>query len=145
VYVGDGGAGGPFAHYPGNPGTMEAAAGSVHSASSDVEAVGASVSRAAASGATEVDGLLLAPLQAAPLPVQRQTTDLTRAAVVVAGAVTAFSFDVTDFNTRVDRLNERWAAAASDGFGVDEPSLAPDATPQERRTAGTEHDQAVGG
>ncbi len=138
-----GGGGGLFAHYPATPGAIESGGDALTTRARGLDAFGRGLRTAYAPAEAAVDGLLLEPVAAAPRPVQRQSTELARAALVAGGAVIAFGNDVTDFDQGVDRLNQRWRQAAASDFGVAAPSLPPGASRGERDDAATEHAGAV--
>lgn len=126
---------GLFAHYPATPGSLEAAGDDLDRRAEGLSAFGRGLRRATAPADANVSGILLAPVRAAPLPVQRQATSLARAALVAAGAVTVFGHDVTDFNTTIDGLNRRWDAGVATDFGVDKKDLPPGASQREQDQA----------
>ena len=88
-------------------------------------------------------GQLVAPLTAALDPVRMRAARLARTAVVGAGAVTLFAGEVEQFDHGVDALNQRWAEAVANDFGVSSPTVAADASADEAQQARTDHAAAV--
>lgn len=109
---------GLFERYPATPESIWSTADATTTAGQTCGTVGADVQSGGQQATTSVSGDVLPPLQAAPTPVVATADDLERCAIVATGCLNQWGTYVETYNTGIDDLNRRWAAAAANDFGV---------------------------
>lgn len=137
------GTGGPFARFPATPASITASGAELTESSTRVDGVGDQVTASARPAQAAVSGDLVAPVSAAPEPVVALAGRLAGAGLLAGGAVTAFGHDVAEFDTGVDRLNQRWATGVAGDFGVGAADVPADATAGEADRIETDRSDAV--
>jgi hypothetical protein len=112
---------GPFAHYTASPSAIYAQADAITRPTGGLTTLKGDVRASHARAWSSVTGDLAGPLGTAPRPVDENTTRVMRMALVSGGCVRLWGNAVTNFNRDVDGLNNEYATAAADSFGVTKP------------------------
>jgi hypothetical protein len=112
---------GPFAHYTASPSAIYAQADAITRPTGSLTTLKGDVRASHARAWSSVTGDLAGPLGTAPRPVDENTTRVMRMALVSGGCVRLWGNAVTNFNRDVDGLNNEYATAAADSFGVTKP------------------------
>jgi hypothetical protein len=132
---------GPFPYYDVPPDTVEASADDISSTGGRVESTAGGMDAAHSTARASVQGVLAGPMAAAPEPVRANMTQVMQAALFGGGSVRLFGSAIRTFNGGVTRLNEEYAAAATNDFGV--AAATTRGTPAELLTASAKHNDAV--
>lgn len=146
VTTADGGGGGaapafPLPHDEADPDTITAASDRAGHQFDPLATVQGELENRARAANQDVTGVLVVPLATSTTPQQRAAGDLALAALAASGTMAAYAEAVRTYNGVVDGLNEEYATAKGDGFGVaSDAGHAEGNTPEQDRTA---HDSAV--
>ena len=110
---------GLFEHYSATPGSIYAASDQAATAGDQCRQLGTSVDGRGQVACTSVTGDLDAPLFAAPQPVVSSSQALDGSSLIVHGCLNLWGDMVTTYNGEIDALNQEWASAQGNSFGVD--------------------------
>ena len=132
---------GPFPYYDVGPETVEASGDDISATGGTVSSTSETVDATHLLARTSVQGMLAGPMAAAPEPVRANMSQVMQAALFGGGSVRLFGSAVRTFNDGVRRLNEEYAAAAANDFGVAAPTNT--GTEADRQAAKTEYADAV--
>ena len=113
-----------FEHYPATPGSIYAASDQAATAGDQCRQLGSSVDGRGQVACTSVMGDLDAPLFAAPQPVVSSSQALDGSSLIVHGCLNLWGDMVTTYNGEIDALNQEWATAQANSFGVDSSAYA---------------------
>lgn len=112
---------GLFDHHEDDPDGLEALAERFTADARRFAALGESTRTAVGAAQAQVGGELVDPVGNVTLPVERDTEDLHAASTRAAAAIRIWGSSVRSFNAKVDELNDEYATAAGNDFGLRKP------------------------
>jgi len=117
-------AGPPFESYPVTSCEINSASNTIASKAAEIESVAAEVQTAHRPALLGSRGTLRPLMALSSAPIVARSQQLTQAGVFAAGALELFGNAVQKYDLGITRLNERWADAEANNFGV-VPMLLP--------------------
>ncbi len=128
---------GLFTHYEANPDVVRATATDVLSGATRVSELRVSVDQRHDVAVSATSGVLTAPLVSSVRPFDGYADQTAQCATIAGGALNLFAKAIDTYNAGIDDLNARYAAAAANGFNVDQDQFYNHGTltQQQRETA----------